>query len=166
MTILVTGKQEGLVPAPGKVGRKQSLTAPWKLSFCSGKEYPNFGETMELQELVNVAKLKPDFSGYMAYETEFDLPHLDGRVSLCLEQVFEGAQVWVNGTEAGMLLAPPYDFDLTDLVHSGRNTLRIEVANTFDRYMRKHHRVMGAIGGGNAPVEPAGLFGEVALYLE
>lgn len=164
MTILVTGEQDGLIPAPGKAGRKQSLTAPWKLRFCSGKEYPNFGETMELQELVNVAKLKPDFSGYMAYETEFDLSHLDGRVSLCLEQVFEGAEVWVNGKEAGMLLAPPYSFDLTDLVHTGRNTLRIEVANTFDRYMRKHHRVMGVIGGGNAPVEPAGMFGEVALY--
>ena len=163
--ILVSGQESGtLISAPAAQGEKLSVNGPWQVSFCSGKEYPDFKDTMNMQTLVNIGRIKPDFSGYIAYETNFTAKQTTGQISLSLEHVFEGCEVWVNGRETGMKIAPPYCFDLTGLVQAGENTLRIEVANTFDRYMRKHHQVMGAIGGAMAPVEAAGLFGEVSIY--
>lgn len=166
-SVVLISRPEGaeLTPAPGAHGVELALTGPWKVSFCSGKEYPQFKDAMELDQLVNMAVLKPEFSGYMAYETTFVLDKASDRVSLCLEHVFEGCQVWVNGQDAGMCIARPYNFDLTGLVQPGENTLRIEVANSFHRYMRKNSQVMGAMGGTNSSVEPAGLFGKAAVYV-
>ncbi|QGN32678.1 glycosyl hydrolase [Microlunatus sp. Gsoil 973] len=44
--------------------------------------------------------------------------------------VREVVQVIVNGTQAGVLWAPPYALDLTDLLHPGGNTIELVVSNT------------------------------------
>jgi len=38
--------------------------------------------------------------------------------------------VWVNGRRAGSVWCAPYEVNVTGLLHAGRNTLRIVVANT------------------------------------
>jgi hypothetical protein len=43
--------------------------------------------------------------------------------------VREAAQVFVNGTAAGNVWLPPYELDVTSLVHAGDNQLKIVVAN-------------------------------------
>jgi hypothetical protein len=40
------------------------------------------------------------------------------------------AEVWVNGRKAGERVWRPYRFDITGLVRSGLNQLRIRVANS------------------------------------
>ena len=44
--------------------------------------------------------------------------------------VRESAVVFVNGQRAGTVWHPPYQLDLTRLLHAGSNHLRIVVANT------------------------------------
>ena len=43
--------------------------------------------------------------------------------------VHEGAQVFVNGTVAGTVWHPPYELDITKLLHAGQNNLKIIVGN-------------------------------------
>ena len=44
--------------------------------------------------------------------------------------VREAAVVYVNGKRAASVWAPPYEADVSGLLRSGANDLRIEVANT------------------------------------
>jgi hypothetical protein len=44
--------------------------------------------------------------------------------------VREAAVVYVNDQKAGAVWRPPYRVEITPFIHTGRNTLRIEVANT------------------------------------
>jgi len=48
-----------------------------------------------------------------------------------LGKVAEVGEVWLNGKSAGIVWTPPYRVDITDVVKSGANTLKIEVANTW-----------------------------------
>ncbi len=43
--------------------------------------------------------------------------------------VREAAEVYVNGQRAGAVWCPPYQLDVTKLIHPGVNTIRIEVGN-------------------------------------
>jgi hypothetical protein len=43
--------------------------------------------------------------------------------------VREAAQVFVNGSAAGDVWLPPYEVDVTSLVHAGDNQIKIMVAN-------------------------------------
>jgi|CXWL01.1.fsa_nt_gi hypothetical protein len=47
----------------------------------------------------------------------------------------EAANIYVNGQKAGSLWCPPYKLDVTNLVKSGRNEIRVVVANTAINYM-------------------------------
>jgi hypothetical protein len=49
--------------------------------------------------------------------------------------VREAAVVYVNGKRAGSVWCPPYSVDVTGLLHSGENDIRIEVANLAVNYM-------------------------------
>ena len=50
----------------------------------------------------------------------------------------EAAVVYVNGQRAGSLWAPPYRLDITRLLKSGENELKIIVGNTALNYMAGH----------------------------
>ena len=49
--------------------------------------------------------------------------------------VREAAVVTVNGRRAGAVWCPPYSVDVTELLKSGENTLRIQVGNTAINHM-------------------------------
>jgi len=52
--------------------------------------------------------------------------------------VREAAVVYVNGQRAGSAWHPPYVVDVTRLLKSGDNTIRVEVANLAINYMAGH----------------------------
>jgi hypothetical protein len=72
------------------------------------------------------------YSGTAIYETQFRLEKADAgnQLSLDLGSVGVAAEVWVNGRKAGERVWRPYRFDITGLVRSGLNQLRIRVANS------------------------------------
>jgi hypothetical protein len=43
--------------------------------------------------------------------------------------VHEAAVVYVNGKKAGSVWCPPYELDVTSLLHSGDNAIKVMVAN-------------------------------------
>jgi beta-galactosidase len=67
--------------------------------------------------------------GVGGYRTTFQAPAGKGRVRLCFEGVYSGAEVWVNGQlvaihEGG---ATPFEADVTDVVKKGKNSLALRV---------------------------------------
>ena len=97
----------------------------------------------------------PDFSGTMYYRTVFDAA-ADWKCGLNLGEVYETAAVRVNGTLAGVRIAPPYQFELTGLLRDGTNELEIEVVNTLVNRQRDFMSM-------TMPMEPSGLIGPVEL---
>jgi hypothetical protein len=50
----------------------------------------------------------------------------------------EAAVVYINNRRAGSVWCPPYSLDVTGMLRSGQNTIRIQVANTAMNYMVGH----------------------------
>jgi hypothetical protein len=73
------------------------------------------------------------FSGTGSYFKTLSVPansiKKGNRLFLDLGEVHVMANVFVNGKEAGILWKPPYQVDITSLVHKGENSLKIEVIN-------------------------------------
>lgn len=91
---------------------------------------------MEMPELVDwsmSARLN-HFSGRGIYTTTFTLSadsfSSHRRIMLDLGDVKDVAQISINGKPGPVLLLQPYRAGVTQLLHSGRNTLQITVVNT------------------------------------
>jgi hypothetical protein len=74
----------------------------------------------------------PYYSGGAFYEKDFDLPrdYAGRKLTLDCGTVGVTAEVWVNGRSAGSRVWQPFSFDISDLVRSGRNQVRVLVTNT------------------------------------
>jgi hypothetical protein len=104
------------------------------------------------------------YSGIGEYERSFELTEWprDGRIVLDLGDISASAEVRVNGISAGVLIAPPWRVDVTDLVQVGKNTLTIQIANT----LANHYSVGIPTPYAFPHQTRSGLFGPVRLMYE
>lgn len=144
-------------PAP-VLSKTIVIEGPWQLSLATSQEYPEFSAETKLDGLPNMSApgQYPDFSGTFRYQTEFALPAAAEKISLSLGAVYEAVQVRVNGELAGSLICPPYEMDITSLVHAGVNSLQIEVTNTLVHACQDMMSLTTAL-------EPSGLLGPVEI---
>jgi hypothetical protein len=100
------------------------------------------------------------YSGTATYERSVNVPAAGGRIAIDFGEgtpvdpnaggraangmrawmdspVREAAQVWVNGKLAGSVWKAPFEVDVTGLLKSGENTVRVVVANTALNVMAK-----------------------------
>ena len=117
-------------------------------------------KTYSLDKLINMAKpeMHPEYSGEFLYETNFEVKNseYDSHVYLDLGEVYETAEVLLNGKSQGIRICPPYRVELTG-IQMGMNKLAIKVVNTLAKER-----------GGNwldraMAQEPSGLLGPVSL---
>lgn len=118
---------------------------PWVLSFRES------GLMLKKQRLFDWSKHEDDriryFSGHVSYMTTFKQKQIpEGQVLLSLPNVKDIAHVWVNGQDCGIAWTAPYEVDITHALKKGKNTLEIEVVNTW------HNALRGA-DQGKAPYE-------------
>jgi hypothetical protein len=80
------------------------------------------------------------YSGAVLYRKVVTLnrEHLRGKVVLDLGWVKTCAEVHVNAKFAGVRIARPFRFDVTDLVSEGDNEIRIKVVNTLANHMSSY----------------------------
>lgn len=109
------------------------------------------------KELFNITGPEGDsrFSGTAKYETVCTFPKAQKCV-LDLGAVGETAAVWLNGQFVGAAPVPPYEFDITDFVKDGENTLEIRVVNHLG-YDRRDFYSQWIL------FEPSGLLGPVSI---
>lgn len=74
----------------------------------------------------------PFFSGTGVYETQFDLSeaYLNGKLFLNLNCGEDVAEIVINDSEPIILPWNPYKVDITNLVKSGQNNIKIKITNT------------------------------------
>lgn len=106
------------------------ISQNWKAALIKPLDYPKAMESFEMEKLVEISESYPTFSGIIRYEKEI---LLDRKPAVCFVkagQVYENMRVYVNEKEAGFVLAPPYQLDISDYVKEGANKLVIEVLTT------------------------------------
>ncbi len=102
----------------------------------------------------------PYFSGSASYARIVSIPteYIGKKLILDCGRVGVVAEVWVNNRPAGVRVWLPYTFDISKLVHSGDNEVRILVTNTMEneRAVENHAPKLRKI-------EPNGLVGPVTI---
>lgn len=110
---------------------RKKLTG-FNVSTCRSIDYPNFKFYGQVESPEDFSKVEPEFSGYIRYDTTFELEHTEN-VVLEITKAYEAVEVFVNGKSAGIEILPPFRFDISGLCQEGNNELRIEVATTLER---------------------------------
>ncbi len=115
-----------------------TLDGPWKViwdpSVQPAMEFPmrppsEFEEGVEkhLQDWKDWGLEK--FSGLLEYSQMIEVPCPRKRMQLDLGEVGHAAEVWINGRSCGSRLWRPHVFDISTALRTGRNEVRIRVAN-------------------------------------
>src|SRR5690606_29477204 len=99
-----------------------------------------------------------------------------GRIYLDLGDVAKVADVWLNGKPLGITWTPPYRYDVTDLLTAGKNTLKVDVVNTWSnriigdlnsarKFTRTNLKERGSreLTWAETPLLKSGLLGPVTL---
>jgi len=133
----------------------------WKVSIATSQQYPNFEAYTTLDSLVDLSRPNylPRFAGTFRYETEIDFKSSKDKVWLDLGEVYETAEVIVNGVSAGVRISYPYHFEISNLLEDSKNTLTIEVTNTLVKEQRDFFSNV-------AQQEASGLLGPVRLLVK
>lgn len=108
----------------------------WHVGFEKGMRGP--AERLEIKSPRNLAGYENDsiryFSGSIDYITEFNLAGKDiksGSIFVNTGKIGVMGKVYVNGKYAGGVWTDPYRVNITPYIKRGKNTLRIEVVNTW-----------------------------------
>lgn len=109
-----------------------TLQNNWKASFEAGWDTPASIETPILKSLTQLENdAVKHYSGTVVYAKEIALDVENKQVMLDLGEVANIAELWCNGKKVGIKWAPPFVFDLTNVVKKGSNQLVIKVTNTW-----------------------------------
>jgi len=135
----------------------------WKRSICRSINYPAFEQEKDISLPDNLGKEEPDFSGFVCYKKEYECLEVPERLILEITDAKEGVELWVNGVNAGIQIVAPFRYDVTDLIKSGTNQIRIEVATTLEREMSRIQDMIRIERGlGKKEIEcPSGINGGV-----
>ena len=117
----------------------QVFTDGWRISTASSKSWPAFEETsFTCVGDLSLPEYLPDFSGTVRYERSFTLKKAEELV-LELGDAHEAVTVSVNGECIAELICPPYRVTLpAGVLHTGENTLSVEVINTLVKAQHKN----------------------------
>lgn len=120
----------------GKAPIKNETTNGLKTSKWT-VEFKTTGRTVESPVLFDWTSSADDdiryYSGTAVYSTTFKAPKFakGDRVVLNLDGLHDVATVRVNGKECGIVWTEPYSVDVTDAIKKGKNSLSIDVTNTW-----------------------------------
>jgi hypothetical protein len=148
------------------------LNGPWEVSFDPKRGGPD--RPVAFAQLEDWTRRGEEgiryYSGVAVYRKSFEVASTSQPLWLDLGDVRSIARVRVNGREVGTVWKAPYRVDLSPAAQAGKNTLEIEVVNTW------LNRLLGDDQPGNAkrwtvttvktwqgPLLPSGLLGPVRL---
>ena len=123
------------------------MSQPWDVTVRES------GLTLKDQQPFDWSKHSDDkiryFSGHARYTLTCKLKKRElpkKRAWLSFPNVKDIAHVWINGKDCGIVWTAPYELEITGALKKGKNTIEIEVVNTW------HNALRGA-DQGKAPYE-------------
>lgn len=158
--LLVTGMDGAVLEEPFHAGIGLTLDLRWRIMLADARRYPVFTPYQENVPLmdINGPGALPSFSGTIRYETDFEAGR-GGRAQIRLHQIYETAELWLNGAYAGFCLSAPYRFDVSKWLRPGMNHLVIEVTNTLAKQVADYSSAI-------VPQEPGGMLAAPELVYE
>lgn len=165
--LLLDEPEEALLTRPVRCAGQELPLKGWRRSTCAAIDYPHFTGVKSVILPDNLAQEQPEFSGFVRYESAFDLPG-PGQVALEITDACEGVEAFVNGRSAGIQIVPPFRYELTPLVTPGRNEIAVEVATTLERYcynLTKDDPCM-KMRGLAVPACGSGITGRASVFFE
>lgn len=175
---IVFGKEtDQSLPAYDPAEKQVMLTidTPWKVTFQEGRRGPEEGCSMDTLTAWNHSQDERIryFSGTATYTNSFKLKkNPETPVWLDLGRVMVMARVYVNEEYAGGVWTAPYRLNITNLLHKGANTLRVEVVNNWqnrligDQKLPEQERPTWTSVNpwhADSPLQESGLIGPVRL---
>jgi hypothetical protein len=114
-----------------------NVDGEWKIYFQPKTNEESFQKNFK--ELADFSKQEDKsvkyFSGTAIYEKTININAADlatGKmVTIDLGQLYDIAELEVNGKKAGVLWSPPYRANITPLLKEGNNTLKIHITNNW-----------------------------------
>ena len=92
------------------------------------------------------------YSGGSWYRKTINIESSDlsgGKIEMDLGEVISSAELIVNGKSAGIKLAPPYTFDITEMAKAGENKIEVLVYNTLsNNFIATPTRYRGSLKSG------------------
>ncbi|ULT54863.1 glycosyl transferase family 2 [Neobacillus drentensis] len=148
-------------PCLNKLQIASTVESHWSLSTATSLQYPGFTLWGQLELLSDISRLESlqTFSGTMRYETELNWKTEEKRVVIDLGDVYETAEVFVNGESLGVRISAPYQFEISGFLQEGGNSLVVEVTNTL---VKENPDTLSRV----AQHEPSGLIGPVRILVE
>ncbi len=155
-----------------------TLNEPWKVSFESDETKRGPAEVVTFPVLSDWTESDIEsikyYSGAAVYKTSFKLKQKPSgeRLFLDLGKVNAMAKVKINGKYVGGVWTVPYRVDVTESVKKGKNTVEVEVVNTWvnrligdQRLPEEERRVVSHLKPWKAdsPLQSSGLLGPVRL---
>jgi hypothetical protein len=150
--VVFTGQHEPAEAVPGSVAPAPvDISADWKLTFAGSSSARSMSQLKSWTD-DDGARF---YSGKATYEKSVDIPQAmlrtghplymnfgegepvttaerrsgSGMRAMFESPVREAAEVYVNGKLAGTVWHPPYELNVTSLLHAGGNSIRVVVAN-------------------------------------
>ena len=124
-----------------------TISGPWSIQFIEN------GIQLTNSDLIDWSQHEDDriryFSGHARYTTTWKLKKDEvpqGRVWLSFPNVKDIAHVWINGKDCGIAWTAPYEIEITGALKKGKNTIEIEVVNTW-------HNALRGMDQGKAPYD-------------
>jgi hypothetical protein len=159
--ILVFGDAAGLPPAPSPPAKCQTLHPTFTIETADSENLAEFKPYGVTDSLFNICTpdRNPSFAGKVRYTFSLDADEsLVGSAAwLDLGRVGQTARLWINGTDAGIRIAPPYRFAVGHLLKAGANDIVVETAGTLARKVRDKFSVF-------LQLPPEGLLGPIQLF--
>jgi hypothetical protein len=187
---VVFNKQKRDLPQPETTGGcvRRELTGSWKVNFPEDWGAPQEVVFDELKSWTDFedAGIKY-FSGTATYSKTFTLDNVMAgkKYYIDLGEMRDVADVFVNGKPAGILWKKPFCADVSELVRTGNNELKIEIVNLWinrltgdmlsepeNRYCSTNHPYMTSLntnyysGDETYHEQPSGLFGPVEFIIK
>ena len=131
----------------------------WEISTTTAEDYPNFTLFQSAGTIGNLALpgCLPFFSGTIRYKARIEVPHGKVVQLLDLGEVFEIAEVTIDGIPCGIRICPPYQFAVK--LETGSHELQIDITNTL---VRKYG---GSIFDAGNLQNPSGLVGPISFFI-
>ena len=112
--------------------QKIEISTPWEV-VLNDVEKQSTSMKMDKLEPINKIDGYENFGGEIIYKTQFDLRKRNFN-SLIIDEVFETAEVKLNGKEAGLSWWGNNSFDIKDKLKKGKNVLEISVTTLLANY--------------------------------